>query len=66
MTKNGDLYVRFGVETKTLIAKVAESLGVSQADYIRYTIKQDLKKRGLLKEAAELPVSGAPNGRCNA
>ncbi len=63
--QNGDLYVRFGVETKTLIAQVAESLGVSQADYIRYTMKQDLKKRGLLKEAAPLEqsVSLAPMGR---
>ena len=48
----GDLYLRFGVETKILIEQISKSLGISQADYVRYTIKQDLKKRGLLKETA--------------
>jgi hypothetical protein len=49
----GDLYIRFGV-IKALIKKTADSLGVSQADYVRYTMKQDLKKRGLLSETASL------------
>lgn len=58
--QNGDLYLRFGAETKTLIEQVAKSLGISQNDYVRYTIKQDLKKRGLLQEKASLE---APNAR---
>jgi hypothetical protein len=54
---NGDLYIRFGA-IKPLIDQVANELGISKADYVRYTIKQDLKKRGLLQETAvlEAPV----------
>jgi hypothetical protein len=43
------LFVRVGA-IKPLIKQVANDLGVSSADYIRFTLKQDLKKRGLLKE----------------
>jgi uncharacterized ubiquitin-like protein YukD len=49
-----DLYIRFGADVKSLIKQVATSLGISQADYVRYTIKQDLKKRGLVTENATL------------
>lgn len=50
----GDLYIRFGAEVKALIEQVAKSIGVSQADYVRYIIRRDLERRGLLKETTSL------------
>ncbi|MCW4011291.1 MAG: hypothetical protein NWF05_11860 [Candidatus Bathyarchaeota archaeon] len=66
--ETGDLYIRFGVVVKTQIKQLAKSLGISQADYVRYTIKQDLKKRGLLKETAVIEQSSSctPIGKCTA
>lgn len=42
--------IRFGNIIKPLIEQVATSLGVSQSVYVRYIVRQDLKKRGLLNE----------------
>lgn len=52
--QKSDLYIRFGTDVKALIEQIAASIGISQADYVRITIKQDLKNRGLLKENASL------------
>jgi len=50
MAKNsmGNLYIRFG-ELKPLIEQVAKSFGISQADYVRFVVRRDLERLGLLK-----------------
>lgn len=51
--KSEALYVRFG-ELKPLIEQVAKSFGISQASYVRFVVRRDLERLGLLKGVASL------------
>jgi hypothetical protein len=65
MKEKGDLYIRFGPELKALIEQVAKSFGISQADYVRFVVRRDLERQGLLKGTASLeePVPIKTQGR---
>ncbi|MCW4046170.1 MAG: hypothetical protein NWE99_01210 [Candidatus Bathyarchaeota archaeon] len=39
-------------ELKALVEKVAATIGISQSDYVRLVVLNDLKGRGYLKETA--------------
>jgi hypothetical protein len=48
------LFAMVEPEVKTLVEKIAATIGVSQSDYVRHVVLRDLEKRGYLKETASL------------
>jgi hypothetical protein len=46
-------------EIKALVEKVAQALGISQSDYVRFVVLRDLQKQGYLegKASLEQPLS---------
>jgi hypothetical protein len=48
------LYATVEPEIKTLVEKVAASIGISQSDYVRLVVLNDLKDRGYLQGRASL------------
>ena len=50
--KSKVLYATVEPDVKALVEKVAASIGISQSDYVRLVVLNDLKDRGYLKETA--------------
>lgn len=48
------LFAMVEPEIKALVEKVAKSLGISQSDYVRFVVLQDLQNKGYLKGTVSL------------
>jgi len=53
-TRTKALFTTVEPEIKALVKKVANSLGISQSDYVRFVILADLKRQGYLQGMASL------------
>jgi CTP-dependent riboflavin kinase len=48
------LFATVEPEIKALVEKVAQALGISQSDYVRFVVLRDLQKQGYLERKASL------------